>query len=346
MNQGRFAEIVGRFSNLRVAVVGDYFLDRYLIIDPSKTEVSIETGLPVHNVISVRSQPGAAGTVVNNLAALGVGTIHAVGFCGEDGEGYELQKSLRDLGLSLENFLVDRTRRTPVYCKPLVVSLDDPPRELSRFDSKNWDETPTKLGHDLATRVERLASQVDAMILIDQVGLPETGVVTRWVRDAAHAAQQQHENLVILADSRRGLAGYPPIGSKMNAAEYGRTVGTTTELSLQSILDGVCDLALRNCQPVFVSLAENGLIGADRDGEPEHVPAFAVRGPIDIVGAGDCVTASLAASLAAGSSLREAMEIAMAAASIVVHQLGTTGTATLPQIESLLNPGFHEASSR
>ena len=70
-------------------------------------------------------------------------------------------------------------------------------------------------------------------------------------------------------------------------------------------------------------------------GRPDHVPAHPVRGPIDIVGAGDAVTANLAAALAARASLREAMELAMAAASVVVHQLGTTGTASIAQLAGL-----------
>jgi bifunctional ADP-heptose synthase (sugar kinase/adenylyltransferase) len=63
-----------------------------------------------------------------------------------------------------------------------------------------------------------------------------------------------------------------------------------------------------------------------------HVPALPVRGPIDIVGAGDTVTATLTLALAAGAELREAMELAQAAASVVVHQLGTTGVATAGRI--------------
>jgi len=57
---------------------------------------------------------------------------------------------------------------------------------------------------------------------------------------------------------------------------------------------------------------------------------------IDIVGAGDSVTAGLAAALAAGAAPQEAMLLAMAAASTVIHQLGTTGTASLVQIGELL----------
>ena len=95
MTNARFHAITNEYPRLRIGVAGDFFLDRYLHIDPAKAETSIETGLPVHNVVEVRSQPGAAGTILNNLVALGVGEIHTIGFCGADGEGYELRRALR-----------------------------------------------------------------------------------------------------------------------------------------------------------------------------------------------------------------------------------------------------------
>ncbi|MCA9267234.1 MAG: carbohydrate kinase, partial [Planctomycetales bacterium] len=61
-----------------------------------------------------------------------------------------------------------------------------------------------------------------------------------------------------------------------------------------------------------------------------------VRGPIDIVGAGDAVMANLTAALAAGADLAEAMQLAMAGASVVIHQLGSTGTATIAQLAELI----------
>jgi bifunctional ADP-heptose synthase (sugar kinase/adenylyltransferase) len=83
---------------------------------------------------------------------------------------------------------------------------------------------------------------------------------------------------------------------------------------------------------VFVTLAERGICGAAPDGTVEQVPALPVRGEIDIVGAGDAVTANLTMALAARADLREALELSNAAASVVIHQLGTTGTANIPQL--------------
>ena len=113
MNSDRFDQITATYPRLRIAIVGDICLDRYLEIDPARQELSIETGLPVHNVVNVRSQPGAAGTILNNLVALGVGAIFPVGFCGEDGEGFELQRALRvKRGVQLDGFFATPERRT------------------------------------------------------------------------------------------------------------------------------------------------------------------------------------------------------------------------------------------
>ena len=135
--------------------MGDFFLDRYLHIDPAKHETSIETGLPVYNVVEVRSQPGAAGTILNNLVALGIGEIHAVGFCGDDGEGYELRTGSQAHAPESTSSTSSRrrSRRTPVYCKPLVIEPGHPPRELNRLDSKNWTPTPPEIEAELARRV-------------------------------------------------------------------------------------------------------------------------------------------------------------------------------------------------
>jgi len=176
---------------------------------------------------------------------------------------------------------------------------------------------------------------------MDQVVRPETGVVTSPVRKAAHKAILRRAGLIVLADSRQGLRHYPPLAFKMNAAELAlMTDHRLADMDLASIRDRTAELSARNGQPVFVTLAERGIVGAVPGRAPEHVPAHPVRGPIDIVGAGDAVTASLAAALAVGAEAVEAMELAMVAASIVIHQLGTTGTASAAKIAERLELGI------
>src|SRR5712671_5335532 len=120
MTPERFQAITERYRELSIAVLGDFCLDRYLEIDPAKEEISLETGLPVHNVVNVRAQPGGAGTILNNLAALGVGAIYPISFIGEDGEGLELLNALsKRPGVRMDYVVRTAQRRTFTYCKPL-----------------------------------------------------------------------------------------------------------------------------------------------------------------------------------------------------------------------------------
>ncbi len=337
MNAERWQELAARYADLRIAIIGDFCLDRYLEIDPARAEVSIETGLPVHNVVQVRAQPGAAGTILNNLCALGVRQIEAVGFCGEDGEGYELQRALRAKpGVSTEYFRQTPERRTFTYTKPLVLELGQPPRELSRLDTKNWTPTPPVVTAFLADALAKVRNAVDAIILMDQVDLAETGVVTAVLLARLAELEGAARRIPILADSRRGLRGYPACTFKMNAAELSALTGLAPGAPVEEIGRAAAALAARNQRPVFVTMAERGLLGATPDGEVEHVNALPVRGPIDVVGAGDSVTANLAAALAAGATLREALELAAVASSIVIHQLGTSGAASARMIAEAL----------
>lgn len=337
MKLERLEVITARYGSLRVALVGDFCLDRYLEIDPAGSEISIETNLPVHNVVNVRSQPGGAGTILNNLAALGVGEICLAGFCGEDGEGYELRRALKAIpGTRLDHFIETPARRTFTYCKPLVLELGQSPRELNRLDLKNWTPTPKSVEARLSDAVRALGDSVDALILLDQVDAAGTGVVTPRLLEEIGALAKRRPELLILADSRRGLKGFPSIGYKMNRAELAALTGADAAANVEGVKTAAARLAQQTNRPVFVTLSEEGIVGADGAGAAEHVAGLPVRGEIDIVGAGDSVTANLTASLAAGSTLGEAMEIAMTASSVVIHQLGTTGTASVAQLREMM----------
>lgn len=345
MDPHRFQSITEKYSGLRIAVVGDFCLDRYLEIDPAKGEISIETGLPVHNVVRVRSQPGGAGTILNNLAALGVAELYPVGFHGEDGEGFELRRALETRrGVRLDHFLQTPQRRTFTYCKPLIIEPGKPPVELNRLDSKNWTLTPEAVQQRIIDSFLELTAKVDAVIFLDQVDVPETGVVTTKLLQTVSRLAQSQPDLLLLADSRRGLRGYPRVCFKMNQAELSALMGLKGDWALPELKETAAALARKQERNVFVTLAERGILGASPAGETAHVAALPIRGAIDIVGAGDAVTANLTAALAAGASLREAVQLANAAASIVIHQLGTTGTATVTQIQELLAPSLDARS--
>ena len=69
INESRFNELLQKFPSLHILVVGDFFLDKYLSIEPALSEISLETGLEAYQVVQIRHSPGAAGTVVSDKTA-------------------------------------------------------------------------------------------------------------------------------------------------------------------------------------------------------------------------------------------------------------------------------------
>lgn len=328
----RIDTLLEQFPRLTIGVLGDLFLDRYLDLDARLTELSIETGLDAYQVVAVRSYPGAAGTVVNNLAALQVERVVPIAVIGDDGEGHELGQALRALpGVSLDHVYRTERRefRTPTYTKPMLHQPGQPPRELNRLDIKNrrpLSETEAFVLQALATAWPHL----DALLVVDQVSEAECGVVTSAVRLALADLGRRDPAKLILADSRVHIGLFEYVTLKPNQAECGRAVGGTDGPS--STAEGVAELARRCGRPVYCTQGERGMFVAQPDSAAVLVPGYPVQGPIDIVGAGDSSSAGIAAAVAAGATPTEAAAFGNLVASITIQQLGTTGTATPEQV--------------
>jgi rfaE bifunctional protein kinase chain/domain len=327
MTPERVRDLVARYKTLAVAVFGDFCLDRYLEIDPAREEVSIETGLPAHQVVRVRSRPGAAGTVMNNVVALGVGRRYAVGIRGDDGEGYELAAALAAQKVDTEHLVVARERRTFTYTKPLVIEAGKLPRELSRLDIKNWTPTPPELEDRVVAHLHAVLPKVQAVIVMDQVGEPDRGTITARMRQAIADAAEKFDKTVFLADSRRYIGEFAGVVLKLNRSEL-RAVFAGDDRDDRRL---ALALAARTGRPVFVTLGAEGL-WAVAEGRIDEVPGIRVAGPIDVVGAGDAVSANIAAALTAGAGPMEAAFLGNLAGSIVVQKIGTTGTASAEEL--------------
>ena len=66
MNLAELNRLLAKFRTLRVAVLGDFCVDRYFDVDARLArDRSKETGLPIHQVARVRTYPGGSGTVLH-----------------------------------------------------------------------------------------------------------------------------------------------------------------------------------------------------------------------------------------------------------------------------------------
>ena len=119
-----------------------------------------------------------------------------------------------------------------------------------------------------------------------------------------------------------------PNGAEAVHAVDARFAGTPTMSEVQR---SSARLSALTGRPVYVTLGADGILVYDGMGW-SHAPTMRQDGPIDIVGAGDSVMAALLSALCSGASSREAAVFGNIVASIVVQQIGTTGTASQEQI--------------
>lgn len=336
MRRSRLEELTGRFPSCRVAVLGDFFLDQYLEVDPDLEERSLETGKRAHQVAAVRSSPGAAGTVANNLASLDCGRIHALGITGDDGRGFELRQCLDRIGCTTRGLRRRKALLTPTYLKPRDRSRKELSGEHERYDIRNRDPIPPDLLREMLADLEGLLDRVDAVIIEDQVAEPDLGVVTREVRDALADLARRHPRVVFWADSRARIHHFRRMILKPNQFEAVRrfTPGPGETVSVESIRRVLPRFRERAGAPVCVTLGDAGAVVSDP--EITWVPAVRVGGPVDVTGAGDSFTAGAVLALCGGASLPEAALVGNLAASVTIRQLAVTGTATRRQLSRRL----------
>jgi sugar/nucleoside kinase (ribokinase family) len=332
MQLDRLQALLSEFPKRRIAVLGDFFLDKYLEVDPALAEPSLETGRVAHQVVGVRRSPGAAGTVVNNLAALGAGELHAIGAVGDDGEAFDLCQGLNRLGCSTDSLLRCPELLTPTYLKPCDFNVPGLAGEHSRYDTKNRQPTPAAIVARIAAEVERVLPRVDALIVMDQVELPECGVVTSAVRDRLSGLAPQFPRVLFWADSRRHIRLFRNVAIKANQFEAVHRLNPAVgeEVSFDELQRVVPELRSQIGATVFVTCGERGVLVSDPG--VRLVPAVKVTVPIDPTGAGDSATAGAVLSLTSGATPAEAALVGNLVASVTVRQLGTTGTASPTQV--------------
>ena len=323
LKRDRLSELLGGAKDVRVVVVGDAMLDVYLSGDVDR--ISPEAPVPVVRVRERRYALGGACNVAQNVVAMGA-RCDLVAAVGSDTAGRALRSMLAEIGAH-DSALVEVGR--PTTQKTRVVARS---QQLLRID----EESDADLDEDdvdrLLTTFTGIIAEADALVLEDyNKGVLVPKVIASCVADA------RKRNIPIIVDPKfRNFFCYGGATVfKPNRRELEAALGATLDLTNDSNLPGA--LKQLGVENLLLTLGEHGMVLISSAGEVGRVPTVA-REVYDVVGAGDTVTAYLAAVMAAGGAAAEAAVVANIAAGI---EVGKLGAATVSASEVLAYADEH-----
>lgn len=346
ISRKRAVQIVQRMRGRRLAVVGDWMLDRY--VWGTANRISPEAAVPVVDFVKESNCLGGAGNVAANLAALGA-RVEAFGVIGKDEGGEAIRRQMRETGLGRGYLagIVELGGR-PTTLKTRIIARQ---QQVVRIDREMRTRLPERAEKQLINRILEAIGTLDALVISDY----DKGVVSDSLTER-----------ILESCARRKVPSFiKPKWSRLTAYRGASVVicnRKEAEFLVTHPLDS--DESVRNggralldhfaCSAVVITRGAEGLNVFERgDDSGFHVPAMnqeaemgmigkvpgreANRGRqvFDVTGAGDTVLATMALACSAGASLREAAMLGNAAAGVVVSKLGTA-TLTAGELTSIL----------
>ncbi len=312
MNKERYLDLLSRFKQARVMVVGDAYLDDNVF--GTVTGISLEAPIPVFEVHERRNNPGAAGNAACNVASLGAKT-YMVAYVGQDANADVLRREFEYRGVDTAYLVTDPARPTNTYGKLRAGTFNAPSQEILRTDTPRPGFVEGEVEDAIIANIRALAPQVDAIAVGDQV----SSVITERVL-AAIAEVAKKYSLVTVGDSRAGADRFVGFDAVVpNDREAGDAVGI--DVHDDATLDAAACALLKTCKNALITRGPKGIAVFKQDGSRTDVPILPCA-VVDITGGGDTVTAAVTLALTAGATPEEAAFLANAAAGVAVSKPG------------------------
>lgn len=314
----RVEEICSQFKEKRILIFGDVILDRYIF--GTVNRISPEAPVPVMKVEKEEFRLGGAGNVAANIDKLGAEGL-LMGITGDDSYSYELFKLK-----NINNWIL-KSGPNKTLVKTRVISQR---QQIVRIDREEEISVTAELEAFILEKIDKAI--IDAIIVSDYA----KGSLTLPIMERLKQ-KSLSDNIPIIVDPKpphfhmyKNIDGITP---NLKEAE------TITKKKI--IYDTHAAAAIKFIRNKFktkfsiITRGDRGITAGEKGKKTFHLPAFSHE-VYDVTGAGDTVVSVLLLSLVSGASLKEAVSLSNAAASIVVEKIGTS-QVTINEILKRMN---------
>lgn len=314
------------FDRISVLIVGDVMLDRYLWGDIRR--ISPEAPVPIVEIDSETHTAGGAANVAHNLAALGV-RCELFGLVCKDSNGAELESLFKQQNVLFDPRLACAS--APTITKTRIIAQR---QQVCRLDREAGPEAYSIEAAGLLGLLAEKAAQYDAVIISDYA----KGAINQAVINTLREVRAKHRTFLAL--DPKPLRPLEITGLDLITPNYGEGVimsGLTIHDRKSPPIEAIATAIFERHRPecIVMTLGEKGMLLRTKDGKGRLFPTM-VRQVADVSGAGDTVISTLTAAIAGGLPPDAAVEIANAAAGVVVGKLGTA-TVTRAEIAQALD---------
>lgn len=305
------------FSNSRVLTIGDVMLDEYWIGET--TRISPEAPVPIVLVEDTSYRAGGAANVALNIAGLGC-TVDLIGIIGDDKAGTILQELLKQS--SKINDFMAVSKNHPTINKLRIISNN---QQLFRLDREknycvdNSTNISTVFQNNLA------ANAYGSIVLSDYnkgtLHNPQIFISQATKYNIPVIIDPKNPDFLLYKNATILTPNIKEFQQMVDLNQY--SIGAKLEYSAQEISEKGHNLINQlNLKALIITQGKHGLTVLTNDYHDQHF-ASSCHEVFDVTGAGDTVTATIAACIASGSNVHKAAQLATIAAGIVVRKLGT-----------------------
>lgn len=324
----RLLNIVRRFSERRLLIVGDSIADKFLY--GSISRVSREAPVFILRHELTETVPGGAANCALNLAALGA-NVSLISVAGNDEAGNALRGKLSAAGVNVEGLVLSEKIQTTTKVRILAGHAHANKQQVIRVDYEDAPINDSSLRESIKKRLRNALAVADAVILSDY----NYGVVDQQAIELVRGARRV-KNIPVLVDSRFRLSDFSGFtAATPNEDEVEHLVGSPSESLVQ--LEMAASRLRQELQldALLVTRGRNGMMLVTDDALPLYIPAVGAQA-VDGTGAGDTVIATFALALASDSSFAEAAQLANYAGGLVVMKRGTASISAA-ELEQAIN---------
>lgn len=305
--------LTNSLPNLKIAVIGDIMVDRYVFGDVSR--ISPEAPVPVNRVSSVKEVLGGAGNVASNLANLDC-QVYLGGVAGDDDHGRMLQQLLDEDGVNTSGVLYEKNRSTITKMRILGDR-----QQMMRLDFETIRSIDSAEESKLVNWLETLCKDGLQGIVVSDYG---KGVCTASLLAQVFRLAKEHNVQTIVDPKGSDWSKYDGATCiTPNVKELGESVGYVVDNTDEAIITAAKEvLAKLDVEYIVATRSAKGITVVAKDGRTWHNPATQQE-VFDVSGAGDTVVSMMITCLTSRLSMRLALHIANGAAGIVVSKVGT-----------------------